>query len=170
MRSGKGQPCFPPRRSAILSLRSASKGITAGGAVFLSRKEKAPPKRGFREELSHLSLERVGSSSKPSFQVEVISEQRSGRCAHRRTDVFPQGTRHDPICCPTHLAGHRFRDGETIARPRNHYSTLGALHRNAGGDVDNAGLVLHWTGADGRALLSPSYIKPGRLKRNGVVR
>jgi hypothetical protein len=34
---------------------------------------------------------------------------------------------------------------------RIHYATLGTPpHRNAQGDVENAVLVLHWTGADGR--------------------
>ncbi len=61
---------------------------------------------------------------------------------------------------------YRFRDGETLARLRIHYATLGTAHRNAEGDIDNAVLVLHWTGADGRALMTPAYIKalfdPGR--------
>jgi homoserine O-acetyltransferase/O-succinyltransferase len=61
---------------------------------------------------------------------------------------------------------YRFRSGETLARLRIHYATLGAPHRDAHGQVDNAVLVLHWTGADGRALLSPTYMKalfdPGR--------
>jgi homoserine O-acetyltransferase len=54
---------------------------------------------------------------------------------------------------------YKFRDGETIARLRIHYATLGAPHRNADGNIDNAVLVLHWTGADGLALLSPTYMK-----------
>lgn len=61
---------------------------------------------------------------------------------------------------------YKFRDGETLARLKIHYATLGAPHRNANGDIDNAVLVLHWTGADSRALLSPTYMKalfePGR--------
>jgi len=61
---------------------------------------------------------------------------------------------------------YRFRDGETLERLKIHYGTLGTPHRNAQGDIDNAVLVLHWTGADGRALLSPTYTKalfdPGR--------
>ena len=61
---------------------------------------------------------------------------------------------------------YKFRDGETITRLRIHYATLGELHRNAAGNIDNAVLVLHWTGADGLALRSPLYMKalfdPGR--------
>jgi homoserine O-acetyltransferase len=61
---------------------------------------------------------------------------------------------------------YKFRDGETLPRLKIHYATLGAPHRDANGDIDNAVLVLHWTGADSRALLSPTYTKalfdPGR--------
>jgi homoserine O-acetyltransferase/O-succinyltransferase len=54
---------------------------------------------------------------------------------------------------------YKFRDGETIARLRIHYVTLGQPHRNADGNIDNAVLVLHWTGADSLALLSPTYME-----------
>ena len=61
---------------------------------------------------------------------------------------------------------YRFRDGQTLERLKIHYATLGAAHRDAKGEIDNAVLVLHWTGADSRALLSPTYTKalfdPGR--------
>ena len=61
---------------------------------------------------------------------------------------------------------YKFRDGKVLERVKIHYATLGKPRRNAKGDVDNAILVLHWTGADSRALLSPSFAKtlfdPGR--------
>jgi homoserine O-acetyltransferase/O-succinyltransferase len=61
---------------------------------------------------------------------------------------------------------YKFRDGETLKRLKIHYATLGRPHRDARGDIDNAVLILHWTGADSRALLSPTYTKalfdPGR--------
>jgi homoserine O-acetyltransferase len=61
---------------------------------------------------------------------------------------------------------YKFRSGEALDRVKIHYATLGTPHRNAQGDIDNAVLVLHWTGADSRALLSPTYSKalfdPGR--------
>lgn len=38
-----------------------------------------------------------------------------------------------------------------------HYATLGEAHRDAAGRIDNAILVLHWTGADARALLTSNY-------------
>jgi homoserine O-acetyltransferase/O-succinyltransferase len=52
---------------------------------------------------------------------------------------------------------YRFREGETLDRLRIHYATLGSPHRNAHGEIDNAVLVLHWTGSSGAALLSQAY-------------
>jgi homoserine O-acetyltransferase len=54
---------------------------------------------------------------------------------------------------------YRFRDGEVLPRVRIHYATLGSPHRNAKGQIDNAILVIHWTGADGNALLSKHYME-----------
>jgi homoserine O-acetyltransferase len=54
---------------------------------------------------------------------------------------------------------YKFRSGETLPRLRIHYVTLGTSHRDERGDIDNAVLVLHWTGGDGRALLGPTYRK-----------
>jgi homoserine O-acetyltransferase/O-succinyltransferase len=61
---------------------------------------------------------------------------------------------------------YQFRDGETLEKVRIHYATLGVPHKDAHGQIDNAVLMLHWTGADGRALLTPTFMKalfdPGR--------
>ena len=61
---------------------------------------------------------------------------------------------------------YRFRDGEVLPRLRLHYATLGTPHRNAAGEIDNAVLVVHWTGVDGSALLTKNYVDalfaPGR--------
>ena len=61
---------------------------------------------------------------------------------------------------------YRLQDGEVLPKLRLHYATLGTPHRNAQGDIDNAVLLLHWTGASGATLLGPDYVKalfdPGR--------
>jgi homoserine O-acetyltransferase len=49
-----------------------------------------------------------------------------------------------------------FQKGETLPNVKLHYTTLGAPHRNAEGDVDNAVLVLHGTTSTGKTFLSPS--------------
>jgi len=55
------------------------------------------------------------------------------------------------------FANYKFRDGETLPQLRLHYATLGQPHRSAQGTIDNAVLLLHWTGANGQALLTPEY-------------
>ena len=57
------------------------------------------------------------------------------------------------------LEHYRFRNGETLDHLRLHYATLGSPHRDAAGEIDNAVMVLHWTGSGGSALLGPEYIK-----------
>jgi homoserine O-acetyltransferase len=61
---------------------------------------------------------------------------------------------------------YRFHDGEVLPRVRIHYATLGSPHRNPQGQIDNAVLVIHWTGADGNTLLSKNFMEalfaPGR--------
>src|SRR3954454_16992764 len=51
----------------------------------------------------------------------------------------------------------RFRDGEVLPQLRMHYTTLGQAHRNAAGAIDNAVMVLHGTGGDGKQFLRPQF-------------
>jgi homoserine O-acetyltransferase/O-succinyltransferase len=64
------------------------------------------------------------------------------------------------------FTNYRFRSGEILPQVRIHYATLGSPHLGASGQIGNAILVLHWTGSDSRALLTPTYMKalfdPGR--------
>jgi len=55
------------------------------------------------------------------------------------------------------LADFRFHDGERLARLHLHYLTLGTPHRDSGGHVDNAVLLLHGTGGNARSLLAPQF-------------
>jgi homoserine O-acetyltransferase/O-succinyltransferase len=55
------------------------------------------------------------------------------------------------------LANFRFGSGETLPELRLHYLTLGTLHRNALGHVDNAVLLLHGTGGNADSLLNPIF-------------
>jgi homoserine O-acetyltransferase len=61
---------------------------------------------------------------------------------------------------------YRFRDGETIPRLRIHYATLGTPTRNGSGQITNAVLVLHQTGASGSVMHGPIFMQalfgPGR--------
>lgn len=52
-----------------------------------------------------------------------------------------------------------FRSGEVLPKLRLHYVTLGTPHRNAQSEIDNAILLLHWTGASGATLLGSDNVK-----------
>ncbi|MFT3722958.1 MAG: alpha/beta fold hydrolase [Hyphomonadaceae bacterium] len=60
-----------------------------------------------------------------------------------------------------------FSSGEKLAELRLHYTTLGTPHRNAKGEIDNAVLVMHGTGGDGkqffRAQFTDVLFAPGGL-------
>lgn len=64
-----------------------------------------------------------------------------------------------PVQADASFDNYHFRDGETLPHVKIHYATLGTPHRNKRGEIDNAILVLHWTGADSRALLGPTYMQ-----------
>jgi homoserine O-acetyltransferase len=64
-----------------------------------------------------------------------------------------------PLQADAFFDNYRLRNGETVEQLRLHFATLGTPHRNAQGEVDNAVMVLHWTGNSGASLLTPEYIK-----------
>jgi homoserine O-acetyltransferase len=55
------------------------------------------------------------------------------------------------------LKDFRFRDGEALPELRMHVTTLGQPHRNAKGEIDNAVMVLHGTGGDGKQFMRPQF-------------
>jgi homoserine O-acetyltransferase len=55
------------------------------------------------------------------------------------------------------LKDFRFRNGEAVAELKVHVTTLGQPHRNAAGQIDNAVMVLHGTGGDGKQFLRPQF-------------
>ena len=99
----------------------------------------------------------------PSF---AQSASHPATASSQRAWPWDQGTNPAAVQRNAWVSNYKFRDGETLARLRIHYATLGTPQRNAKGEIDNAVLVLHWTGADSRALLSPTFMKalfdPGR--------
>ncbi len=50
-----------------------------------------------------------------------------------------------------------FASGEKLGELRLHYATLGTPHRNAKGEVDNAVLIMHGTGGDGKQFLRAQF-------------
>jgi homoserine O-acetyltransferase len=51
----------------------------------------------------------------------------------------------------------RFNSGESLDSLRIHYATVGTLHRNSRGMVDNAVLLLHSRGGAAQSFLSPEF-------------
>jgi homoserine O-acetyltransferase len=106
-----------------------------------------------------------------SFLSVIAYAQRNYRGGNMQATTNSSSRTYDPsTTSPTEADAwfkeYRFRDGETLPGLRLHYATLGTPHRNARGQIDNAVLVIHWTGADGSTLLSKNYIEalfaPGR--------
>ncbi|HEU5458242.1 MAG TPA: alpha/beta fold hydrolase [Terracidiphilus sp.] len=71
-----------------------------------------------------------------------------------------------PQYAPTHwpirnggfdIHDFHFSTGETLPDLHLHYLTLGTLHRDAEGHVDNAVLLLHGTGGNAHSLLNPVF-------------
>ncbi len=90
----------------------------------------------------------------------------SSDAAANRAALWDQKANPAAVQADAWFDNYKFRNGETLERLKIRYATLGTPHRNTRGDIDNAVLILHWTGADGRALLSPTFTKalfdPGR--------
>lgn len=55
------------------------------------------------------------------------------------------------------IRNFRFGSGETLAELDMHHTMLGAPHRNAAGEIDNAVMVLHGTGGSGKQFLRPQF-------------
>lgn len=54
------------------------------------------------------------------------------------------------------VRGFRFASGETMD-VRMHYATLGAPHRDASGEIDNAVMLIHGTGGTGHQFLAAQF-------------
>lgn len=55
--------------------------------------------------------------------------------------------------------GFRFASGDSLAELKLYYRTLGRAHRDAGGTVRNAVLILHGTGGTGAQFFSPLFVE-----------
>jgi homoserine O-acetyltransferase len=55
------------------------------------------------------------------------------------------------------LKDFRFGTGEVAPALRMHVTTLGAPHRNANGEIDNAVMILHGTGGSGWQFFRPGF-------------
>jgi homoserine O-acetyltransferase/O-succinyltransferase len=58
------------------------------------------------------------------------------------------------------IKNFRFKDGTVLPELHLHYVTLGSLHRDASGLIDNAVLLLHSTASDTTEFLDPQFSEP----------
>jgi homoserine O-acetyltransferase len=96
----------------------------------------------------------------------AFAQSTSSSAASRPASPWDQRVNADAIQADAWFQNYKLRNGGTLEHLKIHYATLGTPHRNAKGDIDNAVLVLHWTGGDSRSLLSPTFTQaffnPGR--------
>jgi len=64
-----------------------------------------------------------------------------------------------PATASVVLKDFAFHDGKRLPELKLAYRTLGQPHRNAGGEIDNAVMVLHGTGGNGGNFLTPDLSK-----------
>ena len=84
-------------------------------------------------------------------------EPRAATSAAASGALSPQSGVTSPRGGDVTFANYKFRDGETIDQLKIHYTLIGKPHRNRSGVIDNAILLLHWTGASSKALLTPEF-------------
>ena len=78
-------------------------------------------------------------------------------CLALMPSAFAQTLKLDPKEADYIARNFRFRSGEQLAELRLHYTTLGTPHRNARGEIDNAVLIMHGTGGDGKQFFRPQF-------------
>jgi homoserine O-acetyltransferase len=112
-------------------------------------------KKTFRAKLCRVVVRAAMVAVLTSGQVRGQTYADASNVAAASTDL-------DASRIPKHedfwIENYRFRDGELLPRLRLHYATLGTPRRNQAGEIDNAVLVLHWTGSDSSVLLKPNFI------------
>ena len=72
--------------------------------------------------------------------------------ASAQNQTWPEAKQADYIAKDFH-----FKDGSVMPALRLHYRTMGVPHRDSGGQVDNAVLVLHGTGGAGTQFLNARF-------------
>lgn len=123
------------------------------------RESPACSRAGFVFALSFASGCADQTGSPPSTQMQLAS-------AHGATEPVVRTSGGGAATVPPRAVqatdrdmdfpGIHFRDGK-VASARIHYSTAGTPHRDMQGQIDNAVLMLHWTGASGDALQSRAF-------------
>jgi homoserine O-acetyltransferase len=89
----------------------------------------------------------------------LLSLAMGGPAAAQIANSFAQANSPAQTQADAVYPNYKFRSGETLETLRFHYTTMGTPHRDKDGQIDNAVLVLHWTGGNGRQLMTPTFMK-----------
>jgi len=73
-------------------------------------------------------------------------------CASAHAQTWPTPSEGDFV-----IKDFRFASGETLPELRLHYRTLGKIHRDRKGHVDNAVLIMHGTGGTGAQFINDRF-------------
>jgi homoserine O-acetyltransferase len=73
--------------------------------------------------------------------------------------TVPTSAQLAPATATVVLKDFAFHDGKRLPELKLAYRTLGQPHRNAGGEIDNAVMILHGTGGNGGNFLTPDLSK-----------
>ena len=73
-------------------------------------------------------------------------------CASAHAQTWPAPTEGDFL-----VKNFRFESGETVPELRLHFRTLGKIHRDRKGHVDNAVLIMHGTGGAGTQFINDRF-------------
>jgi homoserine O-acetyltransferase len=98
----------------------------------------------------------------PALCLGAILAAPIGAQAPAQAERFPQPTQGDYA-----IKNFTFRDGQSLPEVRLHYRVLGAIRKNAEGQVTNAVLIMHGTGGTGKQFSTNSFagelFNPGQL-------
>lgn len=86
-----------------------------------------------------------------TWLMTIVATSMLGASAGNATEV---GNLLVPVQSDVVYENYTLRNGQKLDHLRLHYSTLGRPHYDASGTIDNAVLVLHWTGNSGSSLLT----------------
>jgi homoserine O-acetyltransferase/O-succinyltransferase len=89
----------------------------------------------------------------------ALSLTMGGPAAAQTANSFAQANSPAQSQADAVYPNYKFRSGETLETLRFHYTTMGTPHRNKDGQLDNAVLILHWTGGNARQLMTPTFVK-----------
>src|SRR5579871_524106 len=101
------------------------------------------------------SMDSISMRSEARFGAMLLAIALGGAVSSARATSAPEGV--GGIDGNYVIQNFHFASGESLPELRMHYVTLGKVHRNAQGHVDNAVLILHGIGGRGKNFLRERF-------------